>query len=53
VEGWENIGIGSSGDDILDVKLEIVGWMLLDCVVGGGYLKLFDLARFIFISGDD
>jgi hypothetical protein len=53
VESWLDIGILSSGDDILNFKLEFMGWMLLDCVIVGGNNQLLNLARFIFVLGDD
>jgi hypothetical protein len=53
VESWLDIGILSSGDDILNFKLEFMGWMLLDCVIVGGNNELLYLARFIFVLGDD
>ena len=53
MESWLDIGILSSGDDILNFKLEFMGWMLLDCVIVGGNYELLNLARFIFVLGDD
>ena len=53
MEGRLNIGPTRAWDKVLDVKLEIVGWMFLDRVVGGSNLELFDLSKFVLIGGDD